>query len=115
MIHNALRLATGLLALSASTPALAETRLDTTSSATWRSSIAEMAVECDGQPRGPCFLKLLEASKKISQQYFDRYLKGVSGSSPAYQARYKEMEAAKNKEMSGLTRAELLGRAAALK
>jgi len=73
-----------------------------------------MAVECDGETRGPCFLKILAANRKIDESYFNRFMKGVSGSSPAYQTRYKEMEAARNKEMLGITRAELFRRAEAL-
>ena len=115
MLKIGIRLVPALIIASASTAAFAETVLDLSSGATERRSLTQMAVECDGQPRGPCFLKLLAANKKIGDQYFDRYLKGASGSSPSYRARYKEMEAARKTELNGITRAELLRRAAAIK
>jgi hypothetical protein len=60
-------------------------------------------------------LQLTAAMKKINEEYFNRFMKGMNGSSPAYQARYKEMEAARNKEIHGFTRAQIFNRAAAVK
>lgn len=107
-------LASALTLSCISGAALAETGLDVTSGTTERRSITQMAVECDGQPRGPCFMDLLKALEKINVDYDRRYMKGLSGTSPAYQPRYQEMQAAKRKELNGIGRAEMLRRAAAL-
>ena|GEM_PF-1418678 len=113
-MNMAVRAAALVLAVSASSAAFAEAVLDTSTPAKWRASLTQMAVECDGEPRGPCFSRLLTANGKIEQSYFGRFMKGVSGSSPAHKTRYEEMVAVRNKELDGITRAELLRRADAL-
>ena len=109
-----------VLAALVSSAAVAETVLDTSTPASGRASLNKMAVECDGETRGQCYFQLNSALKKIDGDYFNRFRKeisdkGISGSSPAYQAHYEEMMAVRNKALNGLTRAEILRRAAALK
>jgi hypothetical protein len=114
-MHIATKFGLGALALLVSSAAFAETTLDTSSPAAYRASRNQMAIECDGSPRGQCFLELLAALKTIDTDYFDRMVKGTPGGTAQYTERWNEMAALRKKDMNGLTRSEILQWAAKLK
>jgi len=110
-MNIAMRLAPFVLAASVSSAAVAETVLNASTPQAYRASVNQMAVECDGATRGPCFLELNAALKKIETDYFNRFIKGKAGGTPEFD----RADALRRKELTGLTRAEILRRAAALK
>ena len=114
-MNIATKVAAVIFAIAASSPSFAETTLDTSSAGAYRASLNQMSIECDGSGRGPCFLRMLDALKKIETMYFNRFMTGVRGGTAEHTERYNQMEAVRKKEMNGLTRAAIFSRAAAIK
>jgi|GEM_PF-4995826 len=115
-----------LIVAAVTTSARAETRLDTTDHHSWRHSLTDMAVECDGQPRGPCFLELLKGDEAIRKDFFAKHMNGLTKddykktpglalTDSAFFKRQKEVEVLYKNYMHNITLAQYKARIAAAK
>lgn len=118
--------ALALIAAAVSTSASAETRLDTTDNTSWRHSRTAMAVECDGQPRGPCFMELLKGADAIRKDFFAKHMNGLTADDykktpglslvdSEFFKRQKEVEVLYKTYMHNITLAQFKARIAAAK